>query len=68
MVIPNLIYHYAIASNPLCEKYRYSELFWPVFSRIRTEYEEIRSISPYSVRMREDTDENNYEHGHIFTQ
>ena len=31
--------------------------FWSVFSRIRTEYGEIRSISPYSVRMRENTDQ-----------
>ena len=30
--------------------------FWSVFPRIRTEYGEIRSISPYSVRMRENTD------------
>ena len=27
----------------------YSELFWAALSRIRTEYREIRSISPYSV-------------------
>ena len=39
----------------------YSELFWPVIYRIRTEYEEIRSI--YSVRMRENTDQNNSEYG-----
>ena len=32
----------------LCEKCPYSELFWSVFSRIRTEYGEMRSISPYS--------------------
>ena len=31
--------------------------FWFVFSRIWTEYGEIRSISPYSVRMRENTDQ-----------
>ena len=31
--------------------------FWSVFFRIRTEYGEIRSISPYSVRMRENTDQ-----------
>ena len=31
--------------------------FWSVFSRIRTEYGEIPSISPYSVRMRESTDQ-----------
>ena len=30
---------------------------WSVFSRIRTEYGEIQSISPYSVRMRENTDQ-----------
>ena len=35
----------------------YSEFFWPVFSRIRTEYGEIRSISPHSVRLRENTDQ-----------
>ena len=32
--------------------------FWFVFSRIRTEYGEIRSISIYSVRVRESTDQN----------
>ena len=31
--------------------------FWSVFSRIRTEYGEIRIISPYSVWMRENTDQ-----------
>ena len=30
---------------------------WSVFFRIRTEYGEIRNISPYSVRMRENTDQ-----------
>ena len=39
--------------HTLREKRSYSELFWSVFSRIRTEYGEIRSISPYSVRMKE---------------
>ena len=34
-------------------------LFWSAFSRIRTEYGEVRSISPYSVRMRENADQNN---------
>ena len=33
----------------------YSELFWSVFSRIRTEYGEMRSMFRYSVRMREST-------------
>ena len=34
----------------------YSELFWSAFSCIWTECREIRSISPYSVRMRENAD------------
>ena len=32
-------------------------VFWSVFSSIWTEYGEIRSISPYSVRMRDNTDQ-----------
>ena len=31
--------------------------FWSAFSYIWTEYKEIRNIFPYSVRMRENTDE-----------
>ena len=50
---------------PLCEKCAYSELFWSAFSRIRTEYGEILRISPYSVRMRENADQNNSEYGHF---
>ena len=34
----------------------YSKLLWSVFSRIRTEYGEIQSISPYSVQMQENAD------------
>ena len=49
----------------LCGRYPYWELFWSVFSHIRTEYEEIRSICLYTVRMRENTDENN---SYTFTQ
>ena len=40
-------------------------VFWSVSSRIRTEYGEILRISPYSVRMRENTDQNNSEYGHF---
>ena len=43
----------------LRKKCQQSELFWSVFSRIMTKYGEIRNISPYSVRMRENADENN---------
>ena len=42
----------------LREKCPDSELFWSAFSRIWTEYGEIRSVSPYSVRMREIADQN----------
>ena len=41
----------------LREKCLYLEFFLSVFSRIQNQYEEIRSISPYSVRMRENTDQ-----------
>ena len=46
-----------IESATLREKCQYSELFWSVFFRTRTEYGEIWSISPYSVRMRENTED-----------
>ena len=49
---------------PLLKQCLYEELFWSPFSHIWTEYGEIRSISPYSVRMRENGDQDNssYEH------
>ena len=47
------------------DKYQYSEFFWSLFFRIRTEYGEIQSISPYSVRMRANTDQKNSEYGHF---
>ena len=43
----------------------YSELFWSGFSRILTEYGEMRSISPNSVRIRENADQNNSEYRHF---
>ena len=43
----------------------YSELFWSEFSRIRTEYGDILLISPYSVQMRENADQNNSEYRHF---
>ena len=42
----------------------YLELFCFVFSHIRTEHGE--SISPYSVRTWENTDQINYEYGHFY--
>ena len=42
--------------------------FWSVFSRVRTEYGEILRISPYSVRMRENTDQKKLRIWTHFTQ
>ena len=49
----------------LRKKCPYLELFLSTSSHIRTEYGEIRSICPYSVRIRENADQNNSEYGHI---
>ena len=49
----------------LRKKRPYSELFSSIFFRIRTEYWEILPISPYSVRIQENTDQNNSEYGHF---
>ena len=46
------------------EKGPYPDFFWFVFSRIRTEYGEIRIISPYSVQMWKNTDQRNSEYRH----
>ena len=45
------------SSFSLHEKCPIRKLFVVRFSRIRTEYGEIRIISPYSVRMRESTNQ-----------
>ena len=45
----------------LREKCPYLENFWSLFSSIRTEYGEILRISPYSVRMLENTNQKNFE-------
>ena len=61
-------YHHQIAFTEfelqnLNYKYTYSELFRSAFSRIRTEYGEIRIQD--SVRMQENVDQNNSEYGHF---
>ena len=55
-------------SLPVREKCPYSELFWSAFSRIWTSYGETLRISPYSVRMRENANQNNSGYEHFFTQ
>ena len=51
-------------ATTLHEKCPYSEFPWSVFFRIRTERSDLQCKSPYSVRMRESTDEKNSEYGH----
>ena len=61
-------FNLSIKSNTsftLREKCPYSEFFWSAFSRIWTEYGEIRSITSYSVQMRENTDPENSEYEHF---
>ena len=54
-------------AGTLPEKFSYSEFFWSVFSRIRTEYGDILygDISLDSVRMLENTDPKISEYGHF---
>ena len=40
------------------KKCPYLEFFWSVFFDFRTKYGDLQSKSPYSVRMRENTDQN----------
>ena len=47
------------------KKYPYSDFFWSVFSRNRTEYGDILPISSYSVQIRKNTDQKNSEYGHV---
>ena len=58
-------FQHGVISMSLPEKCPYSEFFWSTFSAICTEYGEIQSISPYSVRMRENKDQKNSEYGHF---
>ena len=59
-----LLKSFLIHTPTLRETFPYWEFFWSVFPHIRTEYGEIQSISPYSIRMRENTDQKNSEYGH----
>ena len=54
-----------LVATALCEKCSYLELFWSVFSCIRTKCGEILCIFPHSVRMQENKDQKNSEHGHF---
>ena len=47
------------------ERYPYPALLWSVISCLPTEYGKIIRISPHSVQMQENTDQNNSEYGHF---
>ena len=49
----------------LREKWPNTEFFWSVFSRIWTEYGNLRRKSPYSVQIRKNTDQKNSVFGHF---
>ena len=49
----------------MCEKCLYLTFIWSAFSRIQTQDWEIRNISPYSVQMRENTDQKISRYGHF---
>ena len=63
IIVPYILIIYQ--SLTLREKCPYSEFLWSVFSQIPIEYGEIQSISPYSVRIRENTDHKNSEYEHF---
>ena len=68
--IPQVFVHNSSCSRrcSLSEKCPYLDLFWSAFSRIRTEYGKILRISPYSVRMRENTEQKLLRICTLFTQ
>ena len=51
--------------HELCKTCPYSELFWSLFSGIRTEYGDIRNISTYSARMWENAGQYNSKQRHF---
>ena len=51
--------NYRDQKRALRKKCPFLELFWSVFSRILAEYGEALCLSPYSVQMRENTDQKN---------
>ena len=56
----------AISRTKHCVKsVQIQSIFWSVFSFIRTKYRDLRSKSPYSVRIQENADQTNSVFGHF---
>ena len=51
-----------IKLNTAWKVFPYLEIFWSVFSRIKTQYREISRIFLYSVRTQENTEQSNSEY------
>ena len=51
--------------DKLLEKCPYSNFFRPVFSLIRTEYGDIKSVSQYSVQLWENMNQQKHKYGHF---
>ena len=51
--------------NDCVKSVQIESFFWSLFSRIPTEYKDLQSKSPYSVRIRENTDHINSELRHL---
>ena len=51
--------------NDCVKSVQIGSFFWSLFSRIPTEYKDLQSKSPYSVRIRENTDHINSELRHL---
>ena len=71
--IPWLTFHFLFGflctfQSSCVKRVQIWSLFWSVFSRIWTEHRKIRSIFPYSVRMRENTDQKKVRVWILFTQ
>ena len=56
------IYGSSSMKDTVCKKYFYLQFFWSVFSGIRIQYGYLLCKSPYSVTMRENTDQKNFEY------
>ena len=62
------IFHYLPINKHCVKSVQIRSFLWSLFSRIWTEYEEIRSISPYSVRIRKTADQKKLRIWTHFTQ
>ena len=65
LILSNFAHFFTLSLRKKCP---YSELPLSVSPRIQTECGEILRIPPYSVLMRENTDQNNSEYGQFFAQ